>query len=339
MNEKEKKNYLARWNGERGADRNLMNYVRRDDGNHFYHVPDYYEWWYIDCTFDNGYHAVIGFHLRNDYMRPKIPTSQLMVYLPDGSKVAKYKVYGVDECYAGADYCDLRMGDDWLKDTADGYACSIKIRDVGLKLKFKNIVPGFKFGTGFLYNNEETGLLHGWVIPVPFGEVAGEMYLDDRVVPVKGSAYHDHNWGTGHMYELFSGWDWGRIHGGDYTVDFSWCTPRDADAPILSYLFLARGKEIILTTDIMSAEFSNYAHDEATERNYARTLIITTDVKGVKLKLVINTTRVIESMELPPCADWKQHYLRFLADYTMELEIDGSKDKVGGELLHELMVF
>ena len=338
MNEREKKNYLARWNGERGADRNLMNYERRDDANHFYHVKDYYEWWYIDCAFDNGYHAVITYHLRNEYMRPKIPTSQVMIYGPDGTKTAKYVAYKPEQCYAGADYCDVRMGDDWLKDTGDGYACYIRIRGVGFKLKIKNIVPGFKFGTGFLYSNEETGLLHGWTIPVPYGEVSGEMYLDDQVIPVKGSAYHDHNWGTGYMSELFSWWDWGRIHGGNYTVDFSWVAPRDPDAPVLTYLFLARGKEIILTTDIMHMEFSNYAHDENTGRDYARTLVITTDVKGVKVKLEINTSRMAEWMELPPAADWKQYYFRFLADYTMELEIDGTKDSVTGELLHELMV-
>jgi hypothetical protein len=33
-------------------------------------------------------------------------------------------------------------------------------------------------------------------------------------------------------------------------------------------------------------------------------------------------------MQLPRCADWDQHYFRFLADYRLELEIDGQKASV-----------
>jgi predicted secreted hydrolase len=339
MLEKEKRNYLARWNGERGADRNPADYSLSDNGSHFYQTDQYYEWWYIDCAFDNGYNAVITYHFRNEYTRPKIPTTQVMIYKPDGTKVTKYIAYPPEQCYAGADYCDVRMGGDWLKDTGDGYECYIKIRGVGLHLKIKGIVPAFKFGSGYLYKNEETALLHSWVIPIPHGEVSGEMFLDDKVVPVQGSAYHDHNWGTGGMSDLFSGWDWGRIHGGRYTVDFSWCMPRDKEAPILSYMFLARDRKIILATDMMHAEFSDYEHNDATGQDFAKTLSITTDVKGVKIKLDIHTTRVVETMDLPPAAGWKQYYFRFLADYDMQVEIDGEKDRARGELLHELMLF
>ncbi len=338
MNEKEKKNYLARWNGERGADRNLMNYDRRDDGNHFYHNDLYYEWWYVDCSFDNGYHAIVTFHFRNEFIHPKIPTSQIMIYKPDGSKITKFKEYKSDQCYAGADYCDVRMGNDWLKDIGNGYECHIKIGNVEMNLKLKGIVPGFKFGSGYLYKNEETGLLHGWVIPIPYGEVSAEMILGSEVMQVKGAAYHDHNWGTGSMADIFSGWDWGRIHGKDYTIDFSWCMPVDSDAPILSYLFIARGSDIILSTDIMHAEFSDFSHDDNTGQDYARKIIMTADVKGVKLKLQMNSTCLIESMEIQTSAAWKQYYLRFLADYNMEIEIDGKEDRVSGELLHELML-
>lgn len=339
MNEKEKRNYLARWNGERGADRKITNFVRRDDGNHFYQHDKYYEWWYIDCSFDNGYHAVIVYHFRNEYLRPKIPTTQFMIYKPDGTKVTRFAAFSPDKCYAGADYCDVRMGEDWIKDTGDGYECYIKIKGEGLRLKFKGIAPGIKFGDGFIYKNEETGELHGWSIPVPYGEVQGELFLGKETIKVKGAVYHDHNWGTGNQDDLISWWDWGRIHGGRYTIDFSQVVNKAEDAPLIPFMFLARDKEVILTTDMAHYDFSDYAHDDTTGKDYAKRIVITTDVKGVKMNLDIRTKRVLEVMNPMPEAKVKFYYLRFLADYDLQVEIDGEKDQVKGELLHELMIF
>ena len=338
MDAKETKNYFPRWNGVPGADRNPATYRRRDDGSHIYQNDQYYEWWYIDCAFDNGYHAVIVYHFRNEYLRPKIPTVQFMIYKPDGTKVTKYAAYPPEKCFAGADYCDVRMGNDWIKDTGDGYELYINIRGTGLRLNLKNVVPPWT--PNFIYKNEETGLLHGWTVPIPYGEVSGEIFFGDEVTKVKGAVYHDHNWGTGNQCDLISWWDWGRIHGGRYTLDFSQVTARAKDAPLLTFLLLARDKELVLATDIVKYDFSDYAHDDVTGQDYAKRILVTTDVKDVKMRLDIRTTRLLESMPLQSSTpDWKQLYLRFLADFDLELEIDGEKDKVTGELLHELMVF
>ena len=43
-------------------------------------------------------------------------------------------------------------------------------------------------------------------------------------------------------------------------------------------------------------------------------------------------------MQLPKAAAWDQYYFRFLGDYRMDIEIDGKKDAVQGEMLHEYMV-
>jgi hypothetical protein len=67
-------------------------------------------------------------------------------------------------------------------------------------------------------------------------------------------------------------------------------------------------------------------------------LTVTTDVKGVKLLLTVDTKRVIESMQLPKTTEWNQYYYRFLANYEMKMAIDGIQDQVRGEMLHELMM-
>ncbi len=339
MEEIEKRNYLAAFDGVPGAERNPANYQRRDDASHIYTAGDYYEWWYVDCSFDNGYHMVLTFHYRNHFLDPIIPTTQLMIYHPDGKQTARFAMWKPEETYAGPDWCDLRMGDSWLRDLGGGtYELSMVIKGAGARLTLKNVVPGWKLGTGFLYKNEENGKVAGWVVPVPYAEVEGELFLKEGAIAVKGAAYHDHNWGNMRMHEFCSSWYWGRIHHGDYCLDYAWVMPRDPQAPIYSPLLIARGSEIVLSTNKIHTELGNMARDPRTGQEYAQSLVITTDNLGVKMRLAIDTTRLVETMQLPKAVEWDQFYFRFLGDYRMDIEIDGKKDTVRGEMLHEYMV-
>jgi predicted secreted hydrolase len=339
MDEKEKQCYLASFNGKRGAERNPTNYQRRDDGQHIYKNEEYYEWWYIDASFDNGYHIVLTFHYRNAFLNPMVPSLQLMIYKPDGTQTARYALCPEEEIYAGPDYCDVRMGDNFLKDMGDGrYELHMLINGVGARLTLKNIVPGWKLGTGFNYKNEEAGWVAGWTVPVPHARVEGELYLKNETVPVKGMGYHDHNWGNYRCHKTFSGWYWGRIHTDQYALDYSCVFPRDPEAPLFTPLLIARGSELVLSSTIMEMKLEDRQKDEKTGRNYAKKLMVTTDVLDVKMNLTIETNRLVESMQLPKSAGWDQFYFRFLADYSLDLEIDGEKDQVRGKMLHEYMV-
>ena len=111
MDDKEKRCYLASFDGKRSAERNPVNYQRRDDAGHIYTEGDYYEWWYVDCSFDNGYHLVLTYHYRNHFLNPIIPTTQLMIYRPDGKQTARFAMWKPEEAYAGPDWCDVSMGD------------------------------------------------------------------------------------------------------------------------------------------------------------------------------------------------------------------------------------
>jgi len=332
------KKYLGLFNGKRRAVRGATNYQPRDDGSHIYTQEDYYEWWYFDASFDNGYHAVITYHYMNVFLKPIMPTVQVMIYKPDGTQAVRFGAFGKDEIFASPEYCDVKMGDSWARDTGDGYEVYMKIKGVGAHLTFKNVVPSWKPGTSLLFNDKEKGLVGGWVVPVPHGEVEGELFLKEETIQVKGSGYHDHNWGNCCMYEFTDSWYWGRVHTDKYAIDYGWVMPREKGAPVISPLLIAKPGEIVLSTDMMHTELQDIMTDETTGKEYAKKLTITSDVEGVKLQLVINSHRVVESIKLPPAADWDQYYLRFLADYELDIDVDGEKDNFTGELLHEYMI-
>jgi len=339
MDEKEKKCCLASFNGIPSAERNSGNYYRRDDGSHIYKNSEYYEWWHLDCSFDNGYHLVVNFHYMNMFLKPIIPSAQLMIYKPDGTQIVRYDLCKMEDTSAGADWCDLRMGESWLKDMGDGtYEMYIMNNKAGARLTMKRIVPAWKLGTGFSFKDEETGKVAGWVVSMPYAEVQGELFIKDKKIAVKGSAYYDHNWGNFPMYEKYSHRYWGHIHNGGYCISYAGVFPRDPDGPVFYPLLIAKGREIVLSTDIMQMELGNFAKDPATGRSYARSFLITADSLGVKMQLEINTTRLIEAMKLPMTVPWDQSYLRFLGDYTMDVEIDGGKERVQGEMIHEFII-
>jgi predicted secreted hydrolase len=339
MDDREKACYLAMWNGERGADRNPLNYQRRDDGSHIFHnTADYYEWWYFDAAFNDGSHIVITFHYRNIFLEPMHPSVQLFIYGSDGGKTGRFQIISPEDACANPDYCDVRMGGNWVKDHGGRYELYMKIKGVGAHLTFQNRVPPWKPGTGFNYKDEKTGMTAGWVVPVPYARVAGKLYLEDRVLDVEGGGYHDHNWGNYRFQQTFSGWYWGRIHGELFAIDYAWVLPRQKDAPILAPLLIAREGEIVLSTNRLTVDLLDFQRDENTGQGYAGRLVLRAEASGVCLEMKIETHRVIDSMLLPQAADWNQFYYRFLGHYAMRLETDGVEHRLHGEMLHELML-
>lgn len=339
MNEKDRKNYLAMFNGTLVAERAPQNFQRRDDGSHIFHNADeYYEWWYFDAAFSNDYHIVITYHYRNIFLKPMIPSIQLFIYKPDGTKIERYDLVAPEQATANPDYCDVKMGDSWVKDMGGYYELYMKIKGVGAHLRFTNTSPPWKPGTGFNYKDEEAGMTAGWVVPIPEATVTGELFIKDETMKVEGTGYHDHNWGNYHCWQTFKAWYWGRIHHKKFAVDYAWVMPRKDGAPVLAPLMVARKNEIVLSTNMLKVELQDRQTEQQLGQTYAKKLILNASSMDVKFHMTINTHKIIDTVQLPPVTDWNHYYYRFLADYEMEIEIDGIKERLQGELLHELML-
>ncbi|MBW1813048.1 MAG: hypothetical protein JRJ39_05060 [Deltaproteobacteria bacterium] len=339
MKKYEHRDYLGYWNGVRGAERNPKNYQRRDDGSHIFHnAEEYYEWWYFDAAFDNGYYMVAVFHYRNAFIKPPIPSVQVTVYKPDGTRIDRIGAYKIDQCYGHPDYCNVVMGDNWVKDNGENYELYININNVKAHLTFKNSVPPWKLGTGFNFNQSKSGLVAGWVIPVPGAIVEGEMEIKGESSKLKGTGYHDHNWGNFSMNKIIWGWYWGRVNHEKYTIVYSWVLPKDKSAPVISPLLIADNNEILLSTDLMTAELPEMIRDDQFQQEVPRKMVLNANENGIKFKLDISTIKIIESTKLPKITDSDTYYFRSLADYDLMVEIDGIKDQARGEFLHETML-
>lgn len=339
MPQDKKEHYQAMFDGKLSAERGISRYQPRDDASHIFHnETEYYEWWYLDAAFDNGYHFVTTFHYRNAFMKPMVPTLQCFIYLPDGTKKERYLLIDPNEAWAHPDYCDVRMGDSYLKDMGDHYELYIKIGTMGARLKLKNTVPPWKPGNGNLYQEKSAGKVFGWSVPVPAGQIEGELILKDEAIPVKGHGYHDHNWGNCYMHSLFEYWYWGRIHDEKFCIDYARIQPRNADMPLTNPLLVTTKDEIILATNMLKVDLLDEQVDETFGRKYANQLKLSAEAEGIKLDIGINTRRIAEKLKMPSATEWKQNYYRFIADYAMAITVDGKKHESKGELLHELVL-
>ncbi|MBT4264949.1 MAG: hypothetical protein HOD85_12150 [Deltaproteobacteria bacterium] len=339
MTQAKKEHYLAMFDGKLSAERGISRYQPRDDASHIFHnEPAYYEWWYLDASFDNGYHFVTTFHYRNAFTKPTLSTIQFFIYLPDGTKKERHILIDPKDARAHPDYCDVQMGDSYFKDNGDHYEINIKIGKMGARLKLKNTVPPWKPGNGLLYQNKTTGTVWGWAVPVPAGDIEGELILKDETIPVKGNGYHDHNWGNCYMHTLYENWYWGRIHDDNFCIDYGRIQPREAGMPLVNPLLITSRDKVILSTNMLQVDLFEEKEDETFGRKYANRLKLSVDTQGVQLKIDINTRRIAEPLKLPPVTEWEQHYYRFVADYTMQISVDGKTHESSGELLHEYML-
>jgi len=82
-----------------------LDYTEKDDGRHFINTTDYYEWWYFDGHFDNGYTCAIGYHFPLGHAWPRIPAVHISIFTPSGEDVSVLKPADALKCSASAEKC------------------------------------------------------------------------------------------------------------------------------------------------------------------------------------------------------------------------------------------
>lgn len=105
-----------------------------------------------------------------------------------------------------------------------------------------------------------------WLVAVPEGAVTGTVSADGWTREVRGSGYHDHNWGNVSPADLFDSWWWGRGRCGPYTVIAAEIHGKAAvgGTPI-SFFFVADSRHRVVDAhgfDVSVAEGSPMLHPD-----------------------------------------------------------------------------
>lgn len=309
-------------------------YQDKDDAVHPMDTEKYYEWWYFDGKFDNGYTCALSFFWRNYFTNPHIPAALLDIYTPEGKRHRGFAGYDPKDCQASLEKCDVKLGDNFARQEGREYKVRLYAHKIGAELTFKPVVPGWKGVEGCWIVYDDTGK-QAWVNAVPRADITGTLFIEGKPVQVKGQGYHDHNWGDRDMHESMAGWCWGRMYDDIYTFQYGWLLPVNEKQNIMPSLYVAKGsQEILRTIDVEYIEEKKELHKDS--GNVVPTdLTLKSKTADTEISIHIKVIKTLDCEKTVGVAKFPLYYYRRLASYDAVVTHKGRTDRVTGEAINE----
>jgi hypothetical protein len=113
---------------------------------------------------------------------------------------------------------------------------------------------------------------------------------------VRGTGYHDHNWGNLYLPAAFSRWTWGRVLDDEWTLIFGDLVSRGSSSLHVTPLMLVRGDDMLLATDRIHVEGTGPVQDPRTGVAYFRHLHLATE-QSPAVKLTLTARRTMEALD------------------------------------------
>jgi hypothetical protein len=313
-----------------------------------------FEWWYFDMQLDDGSTFVVTF-TNKPHTQPNGPIKPSVLLIYRGTKGQNYRKnisFKADQFSSSTLECDVKIGCNNIKGDLKTYKLHIEEDRFVIDLKIERKAPSWRPGAGISYFNSSKSEYLGWVVPVPYGIVNGTIVDKGVSRKVKGSAYHDHNWGNKVMNSMLDHWYWGRAHIEDFTVVYVRMTTKGLfgfGSVNIPTIMLAKGNRII-TDDMIPLRLKTSGDKPGPGQQTYPTDLLWTWKKGKDtISMHITNPQMIESLDmLDDTASWKkpiihlfEHpmYYDFNADMKLSININSINETVVGRTLYEKMMF
>ena len=267
--------------------------ARTDDSN------NQFEWWYFDAELDDGSMVVAYFYkvhfLKDQFFIGFNYTS------PEKEDFFKLKYFKKNEVSFQSDSCAVLMNKNSFSGNLNDYNIVLNSDDFdgfGFNLNLKSLVGPYRPQDGIIKAGSD---YFAWLAAVPNGNVDGTITVRGEEKKIKGSGYHDHNWGNTPLQKLFKSWTWFRGKAGPYTVILAELNAVESrggfDIPIL---FVADENKVLVdkfgNRELLTMK-NNLIEDYYPSKNepqFSNFLISTHDNVSVK----ISGNRVIDNIEI-----------------------------------------
>ncbi len=296
--------------------------------------PGSLEWWYFDAHLQDGSSLVTTFMTKPVAASAGelFPGVGVQFTLPGGEIINAFRPFPANAFRASRDGCEVHIGPNWLQGDLHRYEFSLETPELAMHLTFTGLVPPARIGTGEVRLGECDRL--GWLVAIPRGTVEGTITLRGQTQAVRGTGYHDHNWGSLPFEDYLQEWYLGRAYLGDYAVIFSELRSLPTYGQThLPLLLLGRGEQLLLSTG-QSAQF------QIEKERQEGTVVIPEVARMVwsqgadQVMLTLDDTRLIANLKQGPML-----MLRFLANARLQLHIGDIHDEVYGQVLYEHPTF
>ena len=233
-----------------------------------------YEWWYFDAKLEDGSSLVIVF-----YSQPV--TAADFSYAPsmtfsltkDGSHFTDSKAFSIQEYFFDKSRCRVKLGKSIFEGDLHTYNIHYETDRVQADIVLTANSAPWRPETGyFLFGKKD---YFAWLPSVPEGDVKATITIDGQTHILKGTGYHDHNWGNKGMFWLMHHWYWGRAKVGEYQIISSYITSRQKYGyehfPI--FLLLKNGKKLGDDPRYITYSQKETAFDPVTQKHYHKHLV------------------------------------------------------------------
>lgn len=208
-----------------------------------------FEWWYFDAALQDGSKLAVEFHTKPPHVSPSAPLSpfvSLTLDRPDGTNVSRTLIAAPEDFDAARERCDVRIGANTVAGDLHTYEIHVEIDGVVADLSLSAELPPWRPATGHVFVGEAEERFVAWLPAVPRGAVSGSLTIDGERESVRGTGYHDHNWGNAPLRKVIDHWHWGRARIGEHTViTLNFVSHRDHGSVCHPAFMVARAGEIL----------------------------------------------------------------------------------------------
>ncbi len=309
-----------------------------------------FEWWYFDAHFEDGSTAVIVFSTKPLLERqgPLKPNVALTITRLDGSRIMQLPLLPADQFHAASDICDVHIGAHWARGDLHRYEVHVQLKGLSADLTFTGLVPAWRPGAGKAYFGDRSHYF-AWLPAIPHGTVAGTLHYDGKTHSVKGTGYHDHNWGNLSLNRIMHHWYWGRAHVGGYTAIFvEQVTAKAYGEARVPVFLLAQGDRILVEDGRPLLMAAREFEEHPGGRRYPREVDFRWQMDSESVHLRLRRPRIIEATSLLLfLPKWQQrlarrfsnpYYFRFNAELELEIHLSQLRDTQKGSALYEIML-
>lgn len=322
-----------------------------EDGMRAEPKPGNFEWWYFDTHLDDGSTAVITFFTKSllDRSSRLKPGVSIAITRPDGKKLTGTSLIGPSDFSASKERCYVRAGESWVRGDLTNYELQARAGELSVYLNFTGLMPAWRPGAGINFYDEALTRYFAWLPAIPYGVVEGHLTYDGKMHAVRGTCYHDHNWGNVALNEVLSHWYWGRAHVGEYTLIFAdmHATPRYANQRIPVFM-LAKGAQVLVGDGSpLRVEEGEFIADPG-GRSYPDHLDLFWEQGNDRICLKLGSPALIESFSLLDLLPgWSKiilkllanpYYFRFNADLDLQIDLGSLHTRQQGKAFYELML-
>ncbi len=313
-----------------------------------------FEWWYFDAHFDDHTTAVIVYATKPiiNPGAPLTPNLGLTITRANGVKTAEYVVPPAERFYASKEMCDVRIGSSWVKQISSGtcwrFSLHAESNSQAADLTFSGLVPPWRPGAGKGFYGD---LEHyfAWLPSIPYGTVEGTLSYDGQTHTVRGSGYHDHNWGNVSLPAVMDHWYWGRAHVDDYTLIFvEQIAAKKYGSQRMPVFMLAKGDKVLVDeARYLTMQARGFIRHPG-GREYPREVDFTWKHDQEQVLLELRKQKLIEGTSLlgalPPVKRRlarlfaNPFYFRFNAELALTIDLADLQDSVRGPALYEIMM-